>query len=201
MARYTGPVWRKSRRLSFSTLETGEELVRRNYAPGQHGPNQRRKKLSEYGLQLREKQRVRYMYGLNERQFNNIFTKVSKQEGVTGELFLVALESRLDNIVYRMGLATTRQGARQLVNHGHILVDGKKLDIPSYTVKVGQEIEVKDRSKNLKVINEALEARASIVDFVEFDKDTKKGKYTRLPERNELNGEIEEALIVEFYSR
>lgn len=201
MARYTGPVWKKSRRLSFSTLETGEELVKRNYAPGQHGPNQRRKKLSEYGLQLREKQRVRFMYGLNERQFHNIFVSVAKRDGVTGEMFLVALESRLDNLIYRMGLATTRAAARQLVNHGHILVDGKKVDIPSYTVKVGQEIEVKDRSKNLKVINEALEARTSIVDFVEFDADTKKGKFIRLPERSELNQEIEEALIVEFYSR
>ncbi len=201
MARYTGPVWKKSRRLSFSTLETGEELVRRNYAPGQHGPNQRRKKLSEYGLQLREKQRLRYMYGLNERQFHNTFVKVASREGVTGELFMIALESRLDNIVYRMGLATTRQAARQLVNHGHILVDGKKLDIPSYTVKVGQEIELKDRSKNLKIVNEALEARSSIVDFVEFDADTKKGKYIRLPERSELNSEIEEALVVEFYSK
>ncbi|NLY63062.1 MAG: 30S ribosomal protein S4, partial [Erysipelothrix sp.] len=195
------PVWKKSRRLSFSTLETGEELVRRNYAPGQHGPNQRRKKLSEYGLQLREKQRLRYMYGLNERQFHNTFVKVASREGVTGELFMIALESRLDNIVYRMGLATTRQAARQLVNHGHILVDGKKLDIPSYTVKVGQEIELKDRSKNLKIVNEALEARSSIVDFVEFDADTKKGKYIRLPERSELNSEIEEALVVEFYSK
>lgn len=201
MARYTGPVWRKSRRLSFSTLETGEELRKRNYAPGQHGPTQRRKKLSEYGLQLREKQRVRFMYGVNERQFYNTFLKVRTREGVTGELFLVALESRLDNIVYRMGLATTRAAARQLVNHGHILVDGKKVDIPSYTVKVGQEIEVKDRSKNLKVINEALEARTSIVDFVEFDAESKKGKYIREPERSELNAEIEEALIVEFYSR
>ena len=201
MARYTGPVWKKSRRLSFSTLETGEELRKRNYAPGQHGPTQRRAKLSEYGLQLREKQRVRYMYGVNERQFFNTFKKVAKKEGVTGTLFLIELESRLDNIVYRMNLATTRQGARQLVNHGHILVDGKKVDIPSYRVEVGQVIEVRDRSKNLKVINDSLESIASTVDFVEFDADTKKGKYIREPERSEWNAEIEEALIVEFYSR
>lgn len=201
MARYTGPVWRKSRRLGFSTLETGEELRKRNFAPGQHGPTQRRKKLSEYGKQLQEKQRLRYMYGVNERQFYNTFLAANAKEGVTGEHFMVALESRLDNIVYRMGLAPTRRASRQLVNHGHILVDGKKLDIPSYEVQVGQTIEVKEKSKNMQVIKDALEARHSIVDFVEFDQDEMKGKYVRLPERSELNAEIEEALIVEFYSR
>ena len=201
MARYTGPVWRKSRRLGFSTLETGEELRKRNFAPGQHGPTQRRKKLSEYGKQLQEKQRLRYMYGVNERQFYNTFLAANAKEGVTGENFMVALESRLDNIVYRMGLAPTRRASRQLVNHGHILVDGKKLDIPSYEVQVGQTIEVKEKSKNMQVIKDALEARHSIVDFVEFDQDEMKGKYVRLPERSELNAEIEEALIVEFYSR
>ena len=201
MARYTGPAWKKSRRLSFSTLETGVELRKRNFAPGQHGPTERRKKLSEYGLQLREKQRLRYMYGVNERQFFNTFTKANAKDGVTGTNFMISLESRLDNIVYRMGLASTRRASRQLVNHGHILVDGKKLDIPSYEVKVGQVISVKEKSKNLQVIKEALESRHSIVDFVEFDSDEMKGKYVREPERSELNGEIEEALIVEFYSR
>ena len=127
MARLTGPVWKKSRRLSFSILETGEELRKRQYAPGQHGPN-RRVKLSEYGIQLREKQRIRYIYGLNERQFFNTYNKAVKMKGVTGTNLLVLLESRLDNIVYRMGLARTRRGARQLVNHGHILVDGKKVE-------------------------------------------------------------------------
>lgn len=201
MARYTGPAWKKSRRLSFSTLETGEELRKRNYSPGQHGPTERRKKLSEYGLQLREKQRLRYMYGINERQFFNTFTKVNAQEGVTGTNFMIALESRLDNIVYRMGLASTRRASRQLVNHGHILVDGKKLDIPSYLLKPGQEISVKEKSKNMQVIQDSLESRHSIVDFVEFDRDEMKGKLVRYPERSELNAEIEEALVVEFYSR
>lgn len=200
MARLTGPVWKKSRRLSFSLLETGEELRKRQYAPGQHGPN-RRVKLSEYGIQLREKQRIRYMYGLNERQFFNTYLKAVKTKGVTGTNLLVLLESRLDNVVYRLGLAKTRRGARQLVNHGHILVDGKKVDIPSYTVSPNQSIEVKERSKNLKVITEALEERLTIVDFVEFDKDTKKGRYLRHPERNELNQEINESLVVEYYSR
>ena len=200
MARYTGPVWKKSRRLSFSVLETGEELKRRNYAPGQHG-NARRPKLSNYGLQLREKQRIRYMYGLNEKQFYNTYLRSVKMEGVTGENFLNLLESRLDNIVYRMNLSRTRRGARQLVNHGHILVDGKKVDIPSYTVKPGQTIEVREKSRNLEVIKDAFEANVHRVDFVTFDEDKMKGEYVRLPERSELNQEIQEALVVEFYNR
>ena len=200
MARLTGPVWKKSRRLSFSILETGEELRKRQYAPGQHGPN-RRVKLSEYGIQLREKQRIRYMYGLNERQFFNTYNKAVKMKGVTGTNLLVLLESRLDNIVYRMGLARTRRGARQLVNHGHILVDGKKVDIPSYNVSPNQTIELRERSRNLKVVNESLEEQLNTVAFVEFDKEAKKGVYVRHPERNELNAEINEALVVEFYSR
>ena len=200
MARIKGPVWKKSRRLSFSILETNEELKRRQYPPGQHGPT-RRVKLSNYALQLREKQRMRYMYGVTERQFHNTYLKAVKMGGNTGHDFLALLESRLDNVVYRMGLARTRRGARQLVNHGHILVDNHKVDIPSYSVKPNQTIEVKDKSKNLVVINEALEATLNTVDFVSFDKDAKKGVYLRLPARNELNAEINEALVVEFYSR
>lgn len=200
MARITGPVWKKSRRLSFSVLETGEELRKRQYAPGQHGPT-RRSKLSNYGLQLREKQRIRYMYGVNERQFYNTYLKAVKMKGVTGTNFLILLESRLDNLVYRMGLSRTRRGARQLVNHGHILVDGKKVDIPSYSVKPGQKIEVKEASRNLSTIADALEASLNTVAFVEFNPETKKGSYIRHPERNELNAELNEALVVEFYSR
>lgn len=200
MSRITGPVWKKSRRLGFSVLETGEELQKRQYAPGQHGPT-KRVKLTNYGLQLREKQRIRFMYGVNERQFYNTFIKASKMKGVKGDNFLNLLESRLDNVVYRMGLARTRRGARQLVNHGHILVNGKKVDIPSYTVKPGTTIEVKEKSKNMKAINEALEASLNTVAFVEFDKDAKKGTFLRLPERSELNTEINELLVVEFYNR
>ena len=133
MARYTGPIWRISRRLKFSILEDGRELQKRPYAPGQHG--QRRTKQSEYGLQLAEKQKVRYTYSLNEKQFRNLFVKASKQKGKTGEVFLFMLESRLDNLVYRLGFAVTRAQARQLVNHGHVLVDGKKVDIPSYRLQ------------------------------------------------------------------
>ena len=200
MARITGPVWKKSRRLGFSVLETGEELTKRNHAPGQHGPT-KRVKLTNYGLQLREKQRIRYMYGVNEKQFHNTFVKASKMKGVKGDNFLFMLESRLDNLVYRMGFARTRRGARQLVNHGHILVDGKRVDIPSCLIKPGQTISVKESMMNNSAINEALEATLNTVAFVEVDKEAKKGVYTRYPERSELNQEINEALVVEFYNR
>lgn len=200
MARYTGPVWKKARRLSFSILETGEELKKRTYAPGQHGPT-KRIKLSGYGTQLREKQRVRNMYGLNEKQFANLFQKASKMEGMAGVNFLVLLESRLDNLVYRMGFARTRKAARQLVNHGHIEVDGKKLDIPSAEIKPGQVISVRENARNFAVINEALESSIATPAFVDVDKDNKKGTFVRLPERNELNQELNESLIVEYYNR
>ena len=144
MARNTGPVWRISRRLNFSILETGEELRKRAYIPGQHGSPTKRIKQSNYGLQQAEKQKIRHMYGLNEKQFYNTYLKASKMQGVTGTNLLVLLESRLDNLVYRMGFARTRRGARQLVNHGHILVNGKKVNIPSALVKPGSTIEVKE---------------------------------------------------------
>lgn len=200
MARYTGPVWKKARRLSFSILETGEELKKRTYAPGQHGPT-KRIKLSGYGTQLREKQRVRNMYGLNEKQFANLFQKASKMDGMAGVNFLVLLESRLDNLVYRMGFARTRKAARQLVNHGHIEVDGKKLDIPSAEIKPGQVISVRENARNFAVINEALESSIATPAFVDVDKDNKKGTFVRIPERNELNQELNESLIVEYYNR
>ena len=202
MSRNTGSVWKKSRRLGFSVLETGEELTRRNTIPGQHG-NARRPKLTNYGIQLQEKQRIRHTYQLSEKQFYNTYLKASKKAGSAGENFLVMLESRLDNIVYRMGFARTRRASRQLVNHGHVLVDGKKVDIPSFQVKPGQVIEIRERAKNLSVINEALEAATATVDFVEVNKDAKKGTYVRYPERKELftAQEINELLVVEFYNR
>ena len=202
MSRNTGSVWKKSRRLGFSELETGEELTRRNTIPGQHG-NARRPKLTNYGIQLQEKQRIRHTYQLSEKQFYNTYLKASKKAGSAGENFLVMLESRLDNIVYRMGFARTRRASRQLVNHGHVLVDGKKVDIPSFQVKPGQVIEIRERAKNLSVINEALEAATATVDFVEVNKDAKKGTYVRYPERKELftAQEINELLVVEFYNR
>ena len=202
MSRNTGSVWKKSRRLGFSVLETGEELTRRNTIPGQHG-NARRPKLTNYGIQLQEKQRIRHTYQLSEKQFYNTYLKASKKAGSAGENFLVMLESRLDNIVYRMGFARTRRASRQLVNHVHVLVDGKKVDIPSFQVKPGQVIEIRERAKNLSVINEALEAATATVDFVEVNKDAKKGTYVRYPERKELftAQEINELLVVEFYNR
>lgn len=200
MSRITGPVWKTSRRLGFSTLETGKELQKRQYAPGQHGPT-KRVKLTNYGMQLHEKQKIRFMYGVNERQFYNTFKKASKMKGVKGDNFLFLLESRLDNIVYRMGIASTRRQARQLVNHGHILVNGKKVDIPSAIVKVGSTVEVKEKSKDLQIIKDALEATLHTPAFVEFNKDAKKGTYLRLPERSELNPEINELLVVEYYNR
>ena len=197
MSRNTGSVWKKSRRLGFSVLETGEELTRRNTIPGQHG-NARRPKLTNYGIQLQEKQRIRHTYQLSEKQFYNTYLKASKKAGSAGENFLVMLESRLDNIVYRMGFARTRRASRQLVNHGHV-----KVDIPSFQVKPGQVIEIRERAKNLSVINEALEAATATVDFVEVNKDAKKGTYVRYPERKELftAQEINELLVVEFYNR
>ncbi|GER66410.1 30S ribosomal protein S4 [Weizmannia acidilactici] len=200
MARYTGPSWKLSRRLGISLSGTGKELEKRPYAPGQHGPNQR-KKLSEYGLQLQEKQKLRHMYGVNERQFRNTFAKAGKMQGKHGENFMILLESRLDNLVYRLGLARTRRQARQLVNHGHILVDGRRVDIPSYRVTPGQTIGVRERSRNLDVIKEAIETTTFVPDYLSFDADKLEGIYTRLPERSELPAEINESLIVEFYSR
>jgi ribosomal protein S4, bacterial/organelle type len=200
MSRYTGPSWKLSRRLGMSVSETGKELQKRKYAPGQHGPT-RRIKLSEYGTQLQMKQFVRHMYGVNERQFSNLFKKSAKMQGNQGVNFLLLLESRLDNVVYRMGLARTRRGARQLVNHGHIQVDGNRVDIPSYSVKPGQKISVQEKSKDLVAIQDALGALMHRPEFVTFDVETLTGEYVRLPERSELNDQINEAFIVEYYNR
>ncbi len=201
MSRYTGPSWKQSRRLGYSTLETGKELAKRPYGPGQHG-NARKKKPSEYGKQLVEKQKLRFTYGVSERQFKNLFLEAKKVKGVvTGTAFMQLLESRLDNLVYRLGYGRTRRAARQLVNHGHILVNGKKVDIPSYTCHPGDVISVKESSKNLKVIKESLESLAANVAYVEVDKEKLTGKFIRLPERSELAKDIVESNIVEFYNR
>ena len=200
MARYTGPAYKQARRVGFSISETGKELARRPYGPGQHG-NARKGKLSDYGTQLKEKQKVRFMYGVNERQFKKTFNEAAKMKGIHGENFLRLLESRLDNLVYRIGFASTRRGARQLVNHGHVTVNGKKVDIPSYRVKVGDVISLKEDDKNLKVVNESLEKVTKRVEFITYDENKKEATYVRLPERNELNADINEALIVEFYNK
>jgi ribosomal protein S4, bacterial/organelle type len=199
MARYTGPRWKLSRRLGISLSGTGKEL-KRPYPPGQHGPGKRRK-LSEYGIRLMEKQKLRHMYGLTERQFRRTFERAQKMPGATGENFMILLESRLDNLVYRLGFARTRPAARQLVTHGHVTVNGKKVDIPSYQVKPGDVIGLREKSRNLQVVKEALENRAYLPDYLSFDENKMEGTYLRYPERSELPQEINEKLIVEFYSR
>ena len=200
MSRYTGPSYKKARRVGFSISETGKELARRPYGPGQHG-NERKGKLSDYGTQLKEKQKVRFMYGVNERQFKKTFNEAAKLKGIHGTNFLRLLESRLDNLVYRIGFSTTRRGARQLVNHGHVTVNGRKVDIPSYRVKPGDVISLKEDDKNLKVVNESLAKITKRVEFITFDEGKKEATYVRLPERNELNADINESLIVEFYNK
>lgn len=199
MARYTGPNNKQARRVGFSILENGKDL-KRPFAPGLHG-QKRAKKLSNYGTQLQEKQKVRFMYGLNEKQFRLTFEEAGKLKGVHGEDFLKLLESRLDNLVYRIGFATTRRGARQLVNHGHITVNGKKVDIPSYRCKPGDVISLKDNDKELAIVKASLEAIHNRVEFVSYDEAKMAGTFVRLPERSELNADINESLIVEFYNR
>ncbi len=200
MARYTGSTNRVSRRLGFSTLENGKELAKKPYAPGQHG-SKKSKKLSNYGVQLQEKQKLRFMYGLSEKQFKATFVKAGKMSGVHGHNLFKLLESRLDNLVYRLGFSTTRRGARQLVNHGHITVNGKKVDIPSYTCKPGDVIAVKDNAKDMSIIKSSLEALLKRVEFVTYDENKMTGTYVRYPERNELNADINESLIIEYYNR
>ncbi|MFZ2552457.1 MAG: 30S ribosomal protein S4 [Trichococcus flocculiformis] len=201
MSRYTGPSWKQARRLGISLLGTGKELERRPYVPGQHGPNNR-KKLSEYAMQLQEKQKLRHMYGMNERQFATLFKKAGKiKEGKQGVNFMILLEQRLDNVVYRLGLASTRRQARQLVNHGHVTVDGKRVDIPSYEVAVGQVIGLREKSKNLVVVKAAAEALFGRPDFITFDEEKLEGSLNRLPVRDELPAEIDESFVVEYYNK
>lgn len=200
MARYTGPNNKKARRVSFSILENGKDIAKRPYGPGQHGKDRKRKP-SNYAIQLNEKQKARFMYGISEKQFKKLVNDSAKMKGVHGENLLILLESRLDNIVYRIGFATTRRGARQLVNHGHITVNGKKVDIPSYRVKPGDVIAIKENSSDHKGIEIALANKVKRPDFINYDESKRIGTYVRYPERRELNADINESLIVEFYSR
>lgn len=200
MSRYTGSNYKQARRVGFSISETGKELAKRPFGPGQHGKD-RKGKLSDYGTQLKEKQKVRFMYGVNERQFRKTFEEAIKMKGIQGENFLRLLESRLDNLVYRIGFASTRRAARQLVNHGHVTVNGNKVDIPSYRVKPGDVISLKNDDKTLKVVTESLAKVSKRVEFISYDEGKMEGTYVRLPERNELNADIDESLIVEFYNK
>ncbi len=198
--RFTGSDWKRSRRLHFSTLETGKELTRRPYGPGQHG-NDRKRKPSEYGKQLLEKQKLRFMYGVNERQFRRLFMIAKSSKEVTGLAFMQVLESRLDNIVYRMGFARTRKMGRQLVNHGHVTVNGKKVDIPSYLCSVNDVIGIAEKSADLVAVKASLESIAGTLGYVSVDKEKLTGKLLRLPERAELAQDIVESQIVEYYNR
>lgn len=200
MARYTGPRWKISRRLGISLSGTGKELRKRAYGPGQHGPNNQRRKVSEYSLQLQEKQKLRWLYGLGEKQFRNLFKEAGKQPGIQGHNLFILLETRLDNLVFRLGLANSRPQARQLVVHGHVTVNGRKVDRPSYRVQPEQTISLRDKSLQLTAIKEAIEASPAVPQYLSFDANKRIGKLERLPERGELSGEINEALVVEFYA-
>lgn len=200
MARYTGPNNKQARRVSFSILENGKDIAKRPYGPGQHGKDRKRKP-SNYSIQLTEKQKVRFMYGISEKQFEKLVNESGKMKGVHGENLFILLESRLDNLVYRAGFATTRRGARQLVNHGHITVNGKKVNIPSYRVKIGDVISLKESSMNHTGVEIALANKPKRVDYINYDESKKQATYVRYPERSELNADINESLIVEFYSR
>jgi len=201
MARYTGPKSKIARKFGEPIFGPDKVLSKKNYPPGQHG-NGRKKKTSEYGIQLREKQKAKYTYGVLEKQFRNLFEKAASARGITGEVLLQLLESRLDNVVFRLGLAPTRAAARQLVSHRHILVDGKVVNIPSYTLKPGQIIGVREKSKSLEVIDNALSGfNHSKYPWMEWDQASKSGKYLHLPERADIPENIKEQLIVELYSK
>lgn len=199
MARYTGPKFKLSRRLGISLSGTGKDL-KRPFPPGQHGANQRRK-ISNYGAQLLEKQKLRHMYGLGEKQFRTLFEKAQKLPGIAGENFMFLLESRLDNLVYRLGFANSRAGARQLVSHGHVTVNGKKVDIASFRLSIGDVISLRERSRGLSSVKEALENRSHLPAYLEYNDTAIEGKLIRLPERSELSQDIDEKQIVEFYNR
>ena len=201
MARYTGPKTKISRKFGEPIFGDDKVLAKKNYPPGQHGANKRRKS-SEYGTQLREKQKAKYTYGVLEKQFRNLFEKASRMKGITGEILLQLLESRLDNIVYRLGIAPTRPAARQLVLHRHITVDGKVVNIPSYKVEPGQIVAVREKSKSLEVIADNLAGfKHSKYPWIEWDESAKAGKFLHLPQREDIPETIKEQLIVELYSK
>ena len=201
MARYTGPKSRIARRFGEAIFGPDKVLSKRNFPPGQHG-NNRRKKTSDYGVMLAEKQKAKYTYGVLEKQFRNMFEKAARTSGITGEILLQNLECRLDNVVYRLGIAPTRAAARQLVGHKHIIVDGEVVNIPSYAVKPGQIIGVREKSKSLEVIANALAGfNHSKYPWIEWDENTKSGKLLHKPERADIPENIKEQLIVELYSK
>ncbi|MCD6597452.1 MAG: 30S ribosomal protein S4 [Bacteroidales bacterium] len=202
MARYTGPKTKIARKFGDPIFGPDKSFEKKNYLPGQHGQNRRRRKQSEYGIQLKEKQKAKYTYGILEKQFSNLFKKASRNKGVTGEVLLQLLESRLDNVVYRLGLAPTRDAARQLVSHRHITVGGGVVSIPSYTLRSGDVVGVREKSKSLEVITDSLgTARYSSSSWLEWDSDSMTGKFLNVPEREDIPENIQEQLIVELYSK
>ena len=201
MARYTGPKTRIARKFGDAIYGPDKNYDKKNYPPGQHGANKKRRKLSEYGVQLREKQKAKYTYGILEKQFANLFEKAQRSKGVTGEVLLQLLESRLDNVMYRLGVSPTRSGARQLVTHRHVTVNGQVVNIPSFSVKPGDVVGVREKSKSLEVIQDSLGSRRTNVSWLEWDSASMSGKFINRPERDQIPETIKEQLIVELYSK
>lgn len=201
MARYTGPKTKIARKFGEAIFGDDKAFDKRNYPPGQHGSSKRRGKKSEYAVQLMEKQKAKYTYGILERQFRNLFERANRSKGVTGEVLLQLCESRLDNVVYRMGIAPSRRGARQLVSHRHITVNGDIVNIPSYSLKAGDVVGVREKSKSLEVIENALAANSTVYEWITWNTEKKEGTYVAVPERIQIPENIKEQLIVELYSK
>lgn len=200
MARYTGPKTKIARKFSDPIFGPDKSYEKKNYPPGQHGPNARRKKVSEYGIQLKEKQKAKYTYGILERQFRNLFDKASRKKGITGEVLLQLIEARLDNTIFRLGIAPTRSAARQFVSHRHVTVNGKVVNIPSYSLRPGDVVAVRERSKSLEIVTNAIASRQSFP-WLEWDEERFAGKFISYPERSDIPENINEQLIVELYSK
>ncbi|GGK46869.1 MULTISPECIES: 30S ribosomal protein S4 [Flavobacteriaceae] len=201
MARYTGPKTKIARKFGEAIFGEDKSFEKRNYPPGQHGNNRRRGKKSEYAIQLAEKQKAKYTYGILEKQFSNLFKKASASTGVTGEILLQLCESRLDNVVYRLGISPSRSGARQLVSHRHITVNGELVSIPSYSLKAGDVVAVREKSKSLVTIEDSLANRNDVYEWLTWNSDTKQGNFVSVPERIQIPENIKEQLIVELYSK
>ena len=201
MARYTGPKSKIARKFKEPIFGADKVLERRNFPPGQHGPNKRRPKQSEYAIQLAEKQKAKYAYGILERQFSNLFKKASRSKGITGEVLLQLCESRLDNVVFRLGIANSRSGARQLVSHRHITVNGEILNIPSHTLKAGDVVAVREKSKSLVAIESALASNSNVFEWLSWNADLLSGTFIKAPERVQIPETFKEQLIVELYSK
>ena len=201
MARYTGPKTKIARKFGEAIFGEDKSFEKRNYPPGQHGNNRRRGKKSEYATQLAEKQKAKYTYGILERQFSNLFKKAQAASGITGEILLQLCESRLDNVVYRMGISKSRSGARQLVSHRHITVNGEIVNIPSYSLKEGDVVGVREKSKSLQAIDDALSANSSVYEWLTWNTEKKEGTFVKIPERLQIPENIKEQLIVELYSK